>query len=179
MLAMRRSAADFVALARECGLDEFLAQSPKYFLLGAARLSPPRQPGRTLIQRTPALLRQDTAVGAPAAAPVAEAGRSHMQLVVLPLLKVQDLFPDMITVGRAANNDVVIDDVAVSKFHAYFRMEDPPQIVDADSSNGTKVGGKQLAPKAPEPLREGELVTIARLNFTFVSASTCWDRLQR
>src|SRR5688572_28096960 len=45
-------------------------------------------------------------------------------LEVFPLVKKRGApFADMITVGRTANNDVVIDDVTVSRFHAFFKQK--------------------------------------------------------
>src|ERR1700761_7231244 len=42
--------------------------------------------------------------------------------LVLPLRKVQSTFPSMITIGRTDNNDLVVADEQISKFHAFFRI---------------------------------------------------------
>src|SRR5690349_4740712 len=52
--------------------------------------------------------------------PLPDASSSGGPLLV-GVRKVQKEFPGMITVGRTANNDVVIEDPQVSKFHAFFR----------------------------------------------------------
>ena len=51
-----------------------------------------------------------------------------------------------ITVGRTRNNDVVILDVSLSKFHASLRAADGKiEIQDAGSRNGTFVNDEQVA----------------------------------
>ena len=64
--------------------------------------------------------------------------------LVLPLRKVQSTFPSMITVGRTDNNDLVVPDEQVSKFHAFFRLVgDRVELSDAGSRNGTFVGTRR------------------------------------
>jgi pSer/pThr/pTyr-binding forkhead associated (FHA) protein len=61
---------------------------------------------------------------------------------VLPLKKREggNAFSLMITIGRAPNNDLVLADRRVSKFHAYFRRVGSGWTVsDANSTNGTRV----------------------------------------
>ena len=79
----------------------------------------------------------------------AESAATSVGPVVLPVRKVQSTFPSMITVGRARNNDIVVPDALVSKFHAFFRQLDDGEwgLADAGSANGTKLGEVELAPK--------------------------------
>src|SRR5688500_13980839 len=61
---------------------------------------------------------------------------------VLPLRKREgsNAFTLMVTIGRAPNNDLVLADRRVSKFHAYFRhVGNTWTISDANSTNGTRV----------------------------------------
>src|SRR5262245_52871916 len=49
-------------------------------------------------------------------------------------------FAAMVTIGRASNNDVVLEDPGVSKFHAYVRASGAEWLItDAGSLNGTFV----------------------------------------
>lgn len=52
-----------------------------------------------------------------------------------------------ITVGRTSNNDVVLEDNSVSRFHGYFQ-QDPKaglwKLVDAESKNGTWLDALRL-----------------------------------
>ena len=61
-----------------------------------------------------------------------------------------------ITVGRTRNNDLWIDDQRISRFHAYFRLQDGSSwmLADAGSRNGTFVDGVQLDSRRPRPLPE-------------------------
>lgn len=55
-------------------------------------------------------------------------------------------FSGMITVGRAPNNDLILTDSSISKFHAYFRAtpKDGLSLYDVGSTNGTKVEDKPI-----------------------------------
>jgi len=98
-----------------------------------------------------------------------------------PLVKVQETFPSMIMLGRTLNNDIVIGDTSISKFHAFFRIGPGSiEVAYAGSRNGTFVGekgDKKLAPKQMERLRPGDRVRFARLAFQLLDAPACWDWL--
>lgn len=73
---------------------------------------------------------------------------AKMVTYVCPLVK-RDVnkFASMITLGRAANNDIRINLPSISKFHAYFthvQSNNTWFIADANSSNGTWVSGERL-----------------------------------
>jgi pSer/pThr/pTyr-binding forkhead associated (FHA) protein len=76
-------------------------------------------------------------------AAVTESGERKGSMV-LPVRKRPNAnaFGMMITIGRATNNDLVIDHQKISKFHAYFRQVGTKwRICDANSRNGTAIGG--------------------------------------
>jgi hypothetical protein len=63
--------------------------------------------------------------------------------------------------GRAADNDVVLPDEEVSRYHAVIRWQDGrPWIEDSGSRNGTFVDEVRLA--APQPLRPGQVIRLGR-----------------
>ena len=72
-------------------------------------------------------------------------------------------FVDFVSVGRGTNNDIVVNDDSVSKFHAFFRRNDKHFFLnDAGSANGTLCNEKA----APEKNREGLLVSsFDRIDF--------------
>lgn len=81
--------------------------------------------------------------------------------------KVGNVFPDMITVGRARNNDVVLPSSEVSNFHAYFKGEDGRwYVIDADSANGTYRGNERLT--GPRELGASDPVAFSRVRCRFV-----------
>lgn len=65
---------------------------------------------------------------------------------------------DTLTVGRAPDNDVVVDDLLVSRRHAVVRrMGDDFELEDLGSANGTFVGGVAVA---RAPLAEGQTFAV-------------------
>ncbi|MBV6499083.1 MAG: hypothetical protein CJBNEKGG_01533 [Prosthecobacter sp.] len=67
----------------------------------------------------------------------------------------------VLTVGRHEDNDIVIEDPAVSAHHAKFCLEEDGLVVlDAGSSNGTWLNGRQVC---RERLAHGDVRSIARL----------------
>ncbi|HEY0881435.1 MAG TPA: FHA domain-containing protein, partial [Archangium sp.] len=79
-----------------------------------------------------------------------------------------------------ANNDIVLDDTSVSRFHAWIEQQNAEWvIVDAGSRNGSTVGGRKLAAKAPATLTNGLSVRIGALQLTYYTAQGFLDMLQR
>lgn len=72
-------------------------------------------------------------------------------------------FDSMITVGRAANNDIAFDSPLVSKLHAYFR-HDPRGwlLTDQHSTNGTFVGEEKVAPGEAVIVPDGSVLSFGR-----------------
>ncbi|MHC4777992.1 MAG: FHA domain-containing protein [Planctomycetota bacterium] len=87
------------------------------------------------------------------------------EILVAPLTKSdRNVFHNMITLGRAATNDVVVPHPSVSKFHAFFR-KDPetglPTVWDAGSKYGTKIKGGLLSQGQGAPLKSGDNFYLA------------------
>jgi hypothetical protein len=167
-------ALDYLRLAREQDREEFVSGCPFPFLVGAARLVQPELPRKTG--------RFEVVSGPFSSDPteVKELPREGAERpLVVPVRKVQDLFPHMITVGRTRNNDVVLEDVLISKFHAFFRHKDGAwELTDAGSANGTRVGDAALASKAAAAVSFGARIGFAQLEFKFLDAGRAWDELR-
>lgn len=68
-------------------------------------------------------------------------------------------FADMMTIGRASNNDLVVAHPSVSWFHAYLRWQGGQWMIDdAGSSNGTIVDGQEVPPE--RPLASGSSINL-------------------
>ena len=83
---------------------------------------------------------------------------------VYPLVKSdRNPFKHMLTIGRAANNDIIIDSPAVSKVHAYLAVaaDGSHSIADQRSKNGTRVEGRRLFERETLPLVDGARIQLA------------------
>lgn len=83
------------------------------------------------------------------------------------------------TIGRAADNVLVVDRAGVSRHHAELRWDGSQFVLaDLDSKNGTWVNGQRLT--APYPLRHGDVLTlpgqpVLRFLFEEITSTTTVD----
>ncbi len=88
---------------------------------------------------------------------------------VVTLAKRQDRFPDRVTIGRSANNDVVVPSPLVSKVHAMVQQVGEEWILtDLGSRNGTMASGSPVEPNVPVPLEFGGEVGFGDTRYLFV-----------
>lgn len=160
---------DFVQLAVTHTRESFVAEWPHPFLVGEAVLHKPRT-GRAKAFESGNTVNADEQTLA----------RREVERLVLPVRKLHVTFPSMITVGRTKNNDIVIADVLISKFHAFFRVvDDHHELADAGSQNGTRIGEQLLLPKGPAVrVRSGDVIHFAQLRFRFLDAAASWEALR-
>jgi len=79
----------------------------------------------------------------------------------------------LVTIGRTANNDVVIPDLSVSRFHAFVKpgADGSLQIQDANSTNGSTVNGRSIPAQGQGTavsLKAGDTVRLGQVELTFV-----------
>jgi hypothetical protein len=129
---------------------------------GDKPLNPPTRPGRTLVQSTP---------------PEASRELSPSQYLVFPIRKTErSIIARFYSVGQTRNNDVVIRDVTVSKFHAFFQdAEDGAGLVllDARSTNGTFINEERVPRQglgSPVPVRNGDKVRFGAVELSYLTA---------
>jgi hypothetical protein len=161
---------DYVQLALASTRRAFVAAMPYTFIVSDGKLGRPSAP-----MRVPSEPGDDL--------PTSTASDRHAArpFVALAIRKVNDTFPNMITVGRTANNDMVVADASVSKFHAFFKKTPKGfELADAGSKNGTWVAGQELAPRGDAaPVKLGDRLRFGRVEFTVVDAGVCWDAIDR
>lgn len=120
----------------------------------------------------PSVAAHDEALSATQAASAMERPRAGEPLV-FELKKTPsklNAFALGITVGRTDNNDVVLVDASISRFHAYLQRDAKGwRIVDAESLNGTWVGGVKLVANQPQPLGERARLKIGNIELLFLS----------
>lgn len=82
-------------------------------------------------------------------------------------------FAQMITLGRARNNDIELKAASISKFHGYFTQNDSGAVffTDGGSSFGTHVGGRPLIAKIPQELEPGQKVVFGSVEAVFYDAA--------
>jgi hypothetical protein len=133
--------------ARRLPVEEFAARHGSAFLLLTATGPSPR--------------------GGPAATEAnffGDEGSVHtadLAILVYPLRRRADSVGHLVTLGRAPNNDVVIPDPSVSRFHA-------------GSTNGTSVNGASVPAKdhgPPTSLKRGDTLRLGQVEFTFLDAA--------
>jgi pSer/pThr/pTyr-binding forkhead associated (FHA) protein len=94
--------------------------------------------------------------------------------VVFTVRKTKDnAFQRGVTVGRTSNNDLVLDDPSISRFHAWFQGEGEHDwsVVDAVSKNGTFVNGELLKPKQPMRIGDDVKIRFGTVEVTFLSVN--------
>lgn len=83
------------------------------------------------------------------------------------LLGEQDLDKELVTIGRRPNNDVHIDNLAVSGSHAVVRtIGNDSFLEDLDSTNGTMVNGK---PIKKHILQHGDVIELGKYQIRYVN----------
>lgn len=167
---------DYLRAASTVTRERFVAAHPYLFLVGEGRIRRPDKPRSTLILDSVDSMTPVSVELPPAAPP-----RAQSELLLLAVRKVRSTFPDMITVGRTPNNDIVLADQSISKLHAFFRpLPTGFTLADAGSRNGTKVSGRPLKPRGPAVvLRTGDRVRFAKLEFLLLDAGDAWDAVRR
>jgi pSer/pThr/pTyr-binding forkhead associated (FHA) protein len=68
------------------------------------------------------------------------------------------------TIGRDSDNDIVLDELTISRCHALLYLRaGHVAIMDLESANGTFVNGIQVPPDAPVRLADGDLIRIGQV----------------
>jgi ABC-type multidrug transport system ATPase subunit len=128
----------------------------------AARVAGPSSP-----QPAPAADYQPQTRMAPPVSKPPEVGNlaTKMFQAILPGAAAPEKPPGSATIGRANDNDIVIQDVLASRHHA-FLVQTPlgTEIRDARSINGTFVNGVRVGSAV---LNEGDVVTIGNIDLVF------------
>lgn len=79
------------------------------------------------------------------------------------------LTADEIGLGRSLDNDIVVDDIAASRYHLRLRkIDDRYQVEDLNSANGTFLNGRQLSEAVV--LNEGDRISIGETSWVYHNA---------
>jgi pSer/pThr/pTyr-binding forkhead associated (FHA) protein len=84
---------------------------------------------------------------------------------------------ETVTIGRKTDNDIHIDNLAVSGNHAkILTILNDSFIEDLDSTNGTYINGKKINKHA---LKNGEIITIGKHELKYVNEPTFTDTFEK
>ncbi|MCG8558123.1 MAG: FHA domain-containing protein [Proteobacteria bacterium] len=89
-------------------------------------------------------------------------------------------YMERISVGRARNMDIVLRDSSVSKFHAWFEVDEHGTfyIADAGSKNGTRIRDRVVEPREPTSLSPLDELRFGSVTTTICPAETFWRLLR-
>lgn len=102
-------------------------------------------------------------------------GGKNTPALVFPVVRRPESTFDFIAVGRNENNDIVIPDASVSRFHAFFhKTASGFVLLDAGSAHGTRVDGVAVPTQrdggAPVAVSSGMSVSFGDVRMTFLDA---------
>ncbi|HEY5656426.1 MAG TPA: FHA domain-containing protein [Myxococcota bacterium] len=176
--AGKDAAAGAGQVARELGEDartlsarDFEARHGSGFLLlSTAALDRPEGPAATRVELDDfeAAASEDTA---------------GISLRIYPVVRSERSVGHLVTVGRTSNNDIVIPDLSVSRFHAFLKPVGAGRfhIQDAKSTNGSTVNGVSVPAQgngAPLELTSGDDLRFGQVQLTFLDAHALWEFLR-
>ncbi|MGE0707799.1 MAG: FHA domain-containing protein [Planctomycetota bacterium] len=90
-------------------------------------------------------------------------------------------FSNLIMIGRARTNDIVLANPGVSKVHATFsQLNGEWQVQDGRARNGTYLNGEQLEPGGKRKLEDGDGLGFGgRVVARFLSPASVWSYVQQ
>jgi ABC transport system ATP-binding/permease protein len=150
-------------------------QRPPAYPTGSPHQPPPpnRQPPTQVAGAAappPSNFQPKTQMAPPASKPP-ETGNLATKMIqaILPGSLTPDKPPGSATIGRATDNDIVIQDVLASRHHAFLVQSAlGTEIRDARSVNGTFVNGVRVGSAV---LSEGDVITIGNIDLVFTDGN--------
>jgi hypothetical protein len=100
----------------------------------------------------------------------------------VPLHKREDsdaMSMERISVGRAHNKDIVLRHSSISKFHAWFEVDEEQTVYvsDAGSTNGTQVNGQLIKPKTATAVVSSDAIQFGAIDTVLCSPDLLWSCL--
>ncbi|GIW21214.1 MAG: hypothetical protein KatS3mg068_0221 [Candidatus Sericytochromatia bacterium] len=97
--------------------------------------------------------------------------------LIFPVIKRnKNPFLKKITIGRSSLQDISIQDMTVSKFHAYFyNDENKYYLVDNNSTNGTFVNNVRIEPDKSILINDKDIMMFSTLKFIFYLPETAYE----
>ena len=112
--------------------------------------------------------------------PVSERTAS-LAVLVFPVRHSERSVVHLVTLGRAPNNDIVIPDLSVSRFHGFLKQDQDGafHLQDANSTNGTEVDGIRIPPDRSVNLRSGARIRLSEaIDIFFLQPEDLYQQVQ-
>jgi FHA domain len=105
--------------------------------------------------------------------------KPHFAVAVRKRADSDSLFMGRISIGRARNKDIVFRHSSISKFHAWFEVDESENlhVSDAGSTNLTHLNGKPLEARARTAVEPGDALRFGSIETVICSPSTLWNCL--
>jgi hypothetical protein len=102
---------------------------------------------------------------------------------IVPLRKridAESAFAERISVGRARNKDIVLRHPSISKFHAWFEVDEigTVYVADAGSKNGTRLDGGYIVARMPLAIMPGSRVVFGKVQTVYSPCEVLWRALR-
>lgn len=83
--------------------------------------------------------------------------------------RIYDVRKESLSIGRSRESDIFLEDLAVSRLHAYIVSmgNNNYALRDEGSANGTKVNGMPVNKYQPHPLQEGDKIQLGQTVLVF------------
>lgn len=99
---------------------------------------------------------------------------------VIPVVKTKKNNEEYITIGRIESQDIFIDDLSISKLHAYLQLVDNKYLItDNNSTNGTVLNGLKLSANVQNNIKDQDKVLFGNIRYTFFSARSAYMFLKK
>lgn len=165
--------------ARRLDVDLFVRASPGMYLLGSTPAGGPEDPMRRSFTTLPTFSMAELEA---AAKGQRQRDRTDGKFLCKVEKSDRNHWQRRISVGRASNNDVVIEHPSVSKLHAHifvpdsdlFSPEAPTQLqlTDVGSRNGTRLNGTILRELSEIELRAGDRLIFGDVTCDLLTAAS-------
>jgi hypothetical protein len=160
------------------GRDEFLAAAAPAVFVRHRLADPPRDPEPTQTGASHLTIDHPGPAATDETLPHGKLTPEAVELEVYPLAKKPGAsFPERITIGRTANNDVAISDHSVSRLHAYIRQAGGWLVADAGSKNGSWLDDVALEPRRETGLQPRSVLRLGDVVLTFYLSAELFDLL--
>ena len=159
-----RRSSDFIAICRESNVSSLRRRHGEAFLLHNGPLGVLRKPSASQTTKTFGAVSGD------------QPFRPEREFLVFPVRKNRKTFSGFISLGRDSSNDVVIPDVSLTAYHAFFKPEEGGRffLLDAASKNGTFVDEEpvpQWGAGDPVEVTSGTSIRFGSIKLVFLGVA--------